>query len=102
MTYKKLSRAHTSLIKLAYQDMPLDILVNFVHLLDYLSEPLNDYYVKLEKINMEMDKEKIEILENTEFSNDMLPLHIPMSCDLRLSYTDIQLLKGIIEIDGGI
>lgn len=101
MKYGTLAKAHPALIKLANQDMPLNILLEFSDVLNSLSPPLEDYYKRLEKISAETEEssERITALESEEFYNRFLPLRLPATVDLRLSYVDMQLLNGIIEIE---
>lgn len=104
MKYGKLAKAHPALVKLANQDMPLNILLEFSDVLNSLSPLLEDYYKKLEKIYSETEENegnsgRIATLEEEEFFNALLPLRLPAAVDIRLSYVDMQLLNGIIEIE---
>lgn len=104
MTYGKLAKAHPALVKLANQDMPLNILLEFSDVLNSLSKPLEEYYKKLEKIYAETEENveksgSIAALEAEEFFSTLLPLRLPATVDIKLSYVDMQLLNGIIEIE---
>ncbi len=96
LTNDELVRAQLALARLASQPMPLWLLYDFTVLLDKLTEPLNKYYDDRARY-LEAGAD-IKILDEKEAVRVDEPIILPLECDIHMSHTDLQALKGLIEL----
>ena len=120
MKLKTLAGAYPALTKLASQDMPTSVLYRFSKVLEALEPDIRFFmnqrgklfekygsvedgqYVVSEE-NAQKFADELDELEDIEAEIDCdklgLPLVIPISTDVKISYVDLCFLEGILKLE---